>query len=306
MWAGAHYRPIPGDTPQLNDERKLAMRTAEVMRRIAREDEEAGVRVVGGREEMDVPGEVVWGLKKESEGGEGYAWRGDGFQVLAMKEVKEGVKWGGVYDTWVVNVAVYCRWLLRGLERRGVRVVKCRLGCVDEAWDVVESLGVRGGRTVVNCSGRGFGDGKMNVIRGQTVLVRQQAEGTVTRQCKDGAWSFLIPRPLGGGTIVGGTKEVGDWEGRVRVETRERLLKRAVECFPEFVDELGKFEVLRDNVGRRPWREGGVRVEEEVLGKGRRVVHGYGAGGRGYELSWGVAERIVDLVKKDTPLRASL
>jgi len=30
----------------------------------------------------------------------------------------------------------------------------------------------------------------------------------------------------------------------------------------------------------------------------KHVVHAYGAGGRGYELSWGVADEVVELVKE--------
>ena len=60
----------------------------------------------------------------------------------------------------------------------------------------------------------------------------------------------------------------------------------AVESYPDFVDSVDKFEVLKDNVGRRPWREGGYRFEIDRVAPGRTIVHGYGAGGRGYELSW--------------------
>lgn len=57
--------------------------------------------------------------------------------------------------------------------------------------------------------------------------------------------------------------------------------------------------MVRDIVGRRPAREGGLRIEVEEIdvdGKERRIVHGYGAGGRGYELSWGAARDIAALV----------
>lgn len=57
--------------------------------------------------------------------------------------------------------------------------------------------------------------------------------------------------------------------------------------------------MIRDIVGRRPAREGGVRIEVEdvdVDGLQGRIVHGYGAGGRGYELSWGVARDVAALV----------
>lgn len=75
------------------------------------------------------------------------------------------------------------------------------------------------------------------------------------------------------------------------------MLEQSIECFPDFVDKIDQFEVIRDNVGRRPFREGGLRMEAEEVDNGRkRIVHGYGAGGRGYELSWAVAERLVELL----------
>lgn len=40
-----------------------------------------------------------------------------------------------------------------------------------------------------------------------------------------------------------------------------------------------------------------MRLEVERVGAGRRVVHAYGAGGRGVELSRGVAEMVGDLMR---------
>jgi hypothetical protein len=40
----------------------------------------------------------------------------------------------------------------------------------------------------------------------------------------------------------------------------------------------------------------GVGGGSGKAGKGKRIVHGYGAAGRGYELSWGVAGDVVRLV----------
>ena len=121
---------------------------------------------------------------------------------------------------------------------------------------------------MVNCSGRNFDkDPKVKIIRGQTVLVQQQYRKTVTRQSSDGSWSFLIPRPSGGGTIVGGSKEVGDFETRARPETRNALLRQAVKNFPDFVADITDFVVVQDNVGRRPWREGGLRIRARSDGR---------------------------------------
>lgn len=143
---------------------------------------------------------------------------------------------------------------------------------------------------------------------GQTCLVRNTCPKTITRLNADGSWSFAIPRPLNGGTIIGGTKQPHDWNPNPLPEIRRELLSRATKWFP-FAPDDGKreFDVMMDIVGRRPAREGGPRVEAECVkvmdGKhGKRfgtVVHAYGLGGRGVELSWGVGEDVVNLLLKE-------
>ena len=292
-WAGAHYRPIPRSTRQLHEEAELGMQTARVMKTIARETPEAGVGLMKGVEYLERPPPENLKLKT----GNVYAGPDDNFRVLDDKELPEGVNWGCEYESYCVNVPVYCQWLMRRFQEGGGRVVQQKLERVDQVFEVAARLvGVGRVDKVVNCSGRNFDtDEKMRIIRGQTVLVKQQYDRTVTRQCADGSWAFLIPRPAGGGTIVGGSKEVGDFETRARPETRVKLLQEAVRHFPDIVDDVEKFDIVKDNVGRRPWREGGMRIESEQLPAGRMIIHGYGAGGRGYELSWGAAAMIVDL-----------
>jgi D-amino-acid oxidase len=304
-WAGAHYRPIPRSTPQLDDEARMAMHTAETMRQIARGNPEAGVAEMKGVEYLEAPEDFVWALKTGMK--EGYAWPGDNFRVLDKNELPKGVKWGCEYDTYCVNVALYCRWLLSRFQADGGRVVNHSLRNSEEAFEVVgRLLNVGEVSKVVNCSGRNFDhDPNTKVIRGQTVLVRQQYHQTITRQCADGSWAFLIPRPGGGGTIVGGSKEIDDYETKQRPETRSTLLEQAVRYFPDFVDDTRDFNVVKNNVGRRPWRQGGLRLETEPTTAGM-VIHGYGAGGRGYELSWGAAARIVDAVISSSKVKSSL
>lgn len=138
----------------------------------------------------------------------------------------------------------------------------------------------------------------LTVLIGQTCLVRNPCSTTITRQNTDGTWSFCIPRPLDGGTIIGGTKQPHNWDPNPSEETRAELLANAAKWFPFPEESNGQFDVIRDIVGRRPAREGGVRVEIESLAGGRHVVHAYGAGGRGYELSKGVAEDTTALMMK--------
>ena len=85
-------------------------------------------------------------------------------------------------------------------------------------------------------------------------------------------------------------------------------MERAEKAFPWFVDRTKgqEWDVVRDIVGRRPARGGGVRIEMEELGTGKRVVHAYGAGGRGFEISWGVAQEVLDLVAGEKASQAKL
>jgi D-amino-acid oxidase len=58
-------------------------------------------------------------------------------------------------------------------------------------------------------------------------------------------------------------------------------------------------------VGLRPVREGGTRVEKERIGA-TWVVHNYGAGGAGYQSSYGCAQAAVDLVEEALRTNAKL
>lgn len=157
---------------------------------------------------------------------------------------------------------------------------------------------------------------------GQTVLTNfTAATQTVTKQSRDGSWSFIIPRFFDGGTVVGGTKQPGNWTVEPDIATREKLLSEGGKIAGMAMGSKGAsndVKVIADIVGRRPMREGGMRIEVErpraagSSGRGGEVpiVHAYGAGGRGFEISWGVAEEVADLVKsvlvKDGGLRAKL
>ncbi len=139
--------------------------------------------------------------------------------------------------------------------------------------------------------------------QGQTCLVRNPVSSTITRQNQDGSWSFCIPRPLDGGTIIGGTKQPHDWDPNPSPEIRARLLASASKWFPFTPESGGQFDVIRDIVGRRPAREGGLRIEMEPVEDGKNIVHAYGAGGRGFELSRGVAEDVTALMLESGLLR---
>lgn len=75
--------------------------------------------------------------------------------------------------------------------------------------------------------------------------------------------------------------------------------------YPKILNSKGEFDVVRDIVGRRPAREGGLRLEVEKLPGSKRVVHAYGAGGRGVELSWGISDEVLKLVQEELSMPGS-
>ena len=223
-----------------------------------------------------------------------------GFRLLASDEFPDDrVKWGCEYDTWSINPMVYCSFLLRRFVYRGGLILKRELRAPNEVFSLLPSqLGIddaNGGiGAVVNASGYGFGtDPNMFITRGQTCLVANECKVTVTRQNADGSWTFCVPRGFEGGTVIGGTKEVDDWSTEPSVEVRERLLGSFRGTYPAILGDSGKYSVLCDIVGRRPTRKGGPRIEGEIVQGGGFIMHAYGLGGRGFELSWGVGEEVV-------------
>lgn len=233
------------------------------------------------------------------------------FRLLRKEEFPDTrVKWGCEYKTWCVNPMVYLCFLLNRFVYRGGRTVKRELKDVEEVFALaaLEKLTPQGKHTidvVVNASGFGFSDPKVFPTRGQTCLVANKCSETVTRQNADGSWTFSVPRNFEGGTVIGGTKDVGDWNPFPDSHTRDNLLKAFASMYPNILEEgsdkwgqKGEYRVLADIVGRRPTRRGGMRLEKEVLSGTHNVVHAYGLGGRGYELSWGVAVEVKKLVEE--------
>lgn len=271
----------------------------------------AGITFLKGIEYLERPGPEYLALSTPSPSGNPVARALPGFRLLDASEFPADgrVTWGCEYDTWCVNPMVYCAFLLRRFAHRGGRVVEREVRRPEEVFALGLGNGgeengpesSRGGEVVavVNASGTGLvPDAEMTVTRGQTCLVAEECDATVTRQNADGSWTFCVPRGFEGGTVIGGTKELNNWDVEPSREVREELLRKFGETYPKILGEKGEMTVLRDIVGRRPTRNGGPRIEGEAVPGAGFVMHAYGLGGRGYELSWGVAEAVVEGVER--------
>ncbi|GAB1311022.1 D-amino-acid oxidase [Madurella fahalii] len=315
-WGGAHNRWVPPHTsspPCIHREHALSLKTFAHMQHLySTHPQTAGITFLKGIEYLESPGPEYLALDPSR-----LRLPGTLRLVPASQFPDPKVAWACEYDTWCVNPMVYCSFLLRRFAHRGGQTMALKRGLrspveafslplppppsepIPSSSNTKPKAPAAPVSAVVNASGTGLvPDPAMTITRGQTCLVAESCDATVTRQNADGSWTFCVPRGFEGGTIIGGTKELDNWEVEPSEEVRGELLKRFVETYPRILEgsKTGRLTVLRDIVGRRPTRIGGPRIEGEILGgkRGGFVMHAYGLGGRGYELSWGVAEEVVE------------
>lgn len=280
--------PTPTSPPHLHREHAWSLTTYARMLALAATAPHAGITPLPGVEYLE-PQAALRGGYLDLTPARAAELGIPGFELLPAGELPSGVAWGCKYPTYCVNPMVYCAYLLRRCVLLGARLSHTAV----RGWE--EVLHRTGATVVVNASGDGFGaDDKVGVTRGQTVLVGNEIGVTVTRQNDDGSWTFCVPRGFEGGTVIGGTKEAGGWGAEADGGVRGELLGR----FEGTWKVEGGWRVIGDIVGRRPTREGGPRVEGEGVEGGGLVVHAYGMGGRGYEMSWGVAEEVGGEVRR--------
>ena len=298
-WAGAHFRPFPLKNEAELREYPWTRETWKRMKRFAAEAPESSVKIVQGIDLIE-ENELYEKL------GEGYSEGLDNFKVISREKLPPGFSFGALYDTFVLNAPHYIQFLHQKLKNEyGATFVKKRLERLKDA----ASFTTRPDPVIVNCTGNGLlWDGGTDPacfpIRGQTLLVNSPqdsslANKTVTIQHKLGDWTFCINRPLNGGTIIGGTKQVNDWSSSIKEADSEAIKARAEKYFPQLMQkgENGKpyFDVIRTNVGFRPARIGGVNISVHEKDK-CTVINAYGTAGSGYELSYGIGLQVFDRV----------
>ena len=159
---------------------------------------------------------------------------------------------------------------------------------------------------IVNCTGLsscqlgGVEDKSVVPTRGQIVLVRNDP-GIMcsTSGADDGEdeLTYIMQRAAGGGTIIGGSYQRGNWDAQPDPDLARRMLGRAAKLCPTLTGGKGieAFDVVRHGVGLRPTRTEGIRIERENI-NGVNVVHNYGHGGYGYQSSYGCAVAAAKLV----------
>lgn len=234
-----------------------------------------------------------------------YATLFDDFRKLAPDELPEGIHSGCEFTSVCINTMVYLPWLVGQCVELGVVLRRAVLEHASEAAGMSGHTGSKAD-VVINASGLlacrlgGVMDSAVHPIRGQVVVVRNVAPAMLTTSSTDDGPDellYIMTRAVGGGTILGGTYQKGNWDPNPDPNIAVRIMKRAVEAQPQLTGGKGieALSVVRHGVGLRPGRTGGVRIEKEVI-DGVPVVHNYGHAGWGYQGSYGCADGVVELV----------
>lgn len=217
----------------------------------------------------------------------------------------KGYTSGVHFESYTLNPPRLLAYLTERLTAARVPMLRRRVSSLDEAAALFPS----GSPILVNATGLGaksllgVQDPLVHPVRGQTVLVRAPSVDTCygvrDKNLAPGESIYIIPRPGSDGcVIVGGTVLRDDYSTLPRWETAEKILKNAFQIEPKLApggSSWRDIEVVAHNVGLRPARDGGLRLEleEKVLGedcllpaaaKGRRkvaVLHCYGIGPAG-------------------------
>ncbi|KAJ2971169.1 hypothetical protein NQ176_g7828 [Zarea fungicola] len=317
--AGAHFRPVPVKTAQDAFENQLMRETYEELKRVADDanTRSAGVDFIPAVEYFDTAlGEEDLAMFS--------AWPGYrllGPSELPSSDTASSVKTGLTYSAWVINSPIYLKWLQHEAELLGAVFLRARLVAIPEAAFVAQQHrpDLLPPKTVVNASGMGFGDPDCFPSRGQFMLVSNEYSRTVSHHSADGHSTVIIPRPLGGGCVVGGTKEPNNWSRSNSKSAVEEILRRIETICPDLpqrsTDHGSKppsIHVQEAYIGRRPMRRGGLRLEKETIEilstaddgltnnkSTLDIVHCYGAGPSGYKIGWAAASRAADLVERE-------
>jgi len=225
------------------------------------------------------------------------------FKEVPQQELKPGMSHAMTFTSVCINTAIYLPWLISQCLSNGVVFKRGIFRHINEAVDAHASS--QKADIVVNCTGLsalklgGVEDKNLLPARGQIVVVRNEAGSMYAVSGSDDAdeVTYIMQRAAGGGTILGGSYQKGNWESQPDPNLAVRIMKRCVELCPKLTGGKGieHLSVIRHGVGLRPLRNGGARLEKEKIGT-FWAVHNYGHGGWGYQTSYGCSQAVVKLV----------
>ncbi|KAI1073482.1 putative D-amino acid oxidase [Whalleya microplaca] len=265
---------------------------------------EAGITRMPIRAVFDRPREQA-GVLSEGTGRIWYEELVGGVGEIPGAELPAGACFGFGFETFMVNTQAYLAWLNVQCLKNNIEMRRANFEDIRQVFHDLPA------DAYFNCTGlgsrhlKGVEDTDLYPTRGQVMLVETPKSSRPMKKMYfrsprrvDNDTTYIFPRYPSGGVILGGCRVDNDWNGEVDLEFAEDIKRRCCALAPELGLPEG-LKVVYHAVGLRPSRKGGSRVEPETI-DGKLVIHNYGAGGTGYQSSWGTAKHAVDHFMKRT------
>lgn len=225
------------------------------------------------------------------------------FQVIPQDQLLPETVFGFQFSGVVISVPIYLTYLVQRNLELGNDIKRVKINRIEDAVGVhtegkadlvVNAAGLFGAQLSRNDPKRTYS------IRGQTLLVRNNTSRTL---CVDEfadrptEMLYIMPRKEGG-SIIGGVFDEVSKQTDEDPELTKRIIERALKYAPELVEGNNppELDIVKVNVGFRPYRDGQIRIETDQ--ERSWLIHCYGAGGGGYQGSYGFAKKVVNLVEK--------
>lgn len=165
-WAGAHVRPVPATTPQLQREARWLRRAVAELGRHADAEPWCGVTRTTGVELIDEP-QLGYSFPDAAAFERESGLRG--YRLLPASALPDGVALGFEYETFCINPPMYCEYFLWKFLLQGGKTMRWDLS-EWEACTLLQQVVI-----VVNASGTGFGDHECFPTRGLRPLIQSQS-----------------------------------------------------------------------------------------------------------------------------------
>ncbi|KAL4994015.1 hypothetical protein BDV10DRAFT_11934 [Aspergillus recurvatus] len=285
-WAGAAWHAASGISA---DHRYIQAVTHRHLLKMARDEPGSGVCVVDSREYLEqapLENSSAWGRTVLPK-----------FRNLNPGEYPSNFSCGWTYETVVTDPSRHMPWLREKILSLGGQFVRKRVESLGELYTLFPES-----RIFINASGIGskdlsdVQDDKCFPERGQNVFFRtSNCQTLYFRNGKE--YTYIIPRPLSRGVILGGVKQRDTLSPEVDMEIARDEIARAHRLSPDIVPANPPEESLSYIIGIRPSREGGFRLDSEKTAE-RVILSAYGFGGGGYAFSYGIADALVKMVEK--------
>ncbi|PSR77384.1 D-amino-acid oxidase-like protein [Coniella lustricola] len=312
-WAGANFLPM-----STQENSRWERRTWPELRRLAVEVPEAGIHLQKAlvyRNAKDLDVRCGGGLSEDLFAPEPwYSTFFPDYRKVPASELPPGTAYGHEFGSVCINTAIYLAWLVGQCRKLGVVIKRASLSHISEAASLhyahehdaapanpssKDDIIVVNATGLLACQLGGVMDKAVQPARAQVVVVRNDSPAMYSISSTDNdppeELVYSMTRAVGGGTILGGTYDKGNWDPAPDPAIAQRIMQRIVAKFPQIAPRVDALDVVRHAVGLRPYRDGGVRLDKELV-DGVWVVHNYGHAGWGFQGSYGTAERVVELV----------